>query len=165
MNETETTHIETPTIADETLVIERDGTTITEAETAEQSAELQAQRVADEQKSQEEAVRISAGLKEKSEKVTVQKQKPSDRVTFFSETTKLGVTWPFGPGVEKGVRWTGYGLSGIFTAVENWGYMQLKKHQKFISDWIPFIGPWLVAKAKPAETWRQQDMKVGSKKK
>lgn len=149
---------------DETLVIERGGATISEAETVEQRALLEAQRVADEARSQEEAVRISAGLKEKGE-VEVKERPSSGRATFWGETAKLGATWPVGPGLEKGARQIGYGLSGIFHAVENWGYLQLKKHEKFLGTWLPFIGPWLVAKAKPEETWRQKDIKMEAKKK
>lgn len=149
---------------DETLVIERGGATISEAETVEQRALLEAQRVADEARSQEEAVRISAGLKEKPAKVEIKERPSSGRATFWGETAKLGATWPVGPGLEKGARQIGYGLSGIFHAVENWGYLQLKKHKVFLGTWLPFIGPWLVDKAKPTETWRQQDIKAAAAK-
>lgn len=167
MNESEATTRQegTETKDDETLVIEKGVTTISEAETVEQRAELEAQRVADEARSQEEAARISAGLKEKPGKVEINERPSSGRATLLGETAKLGATWPVGPGVEKTVRWTGYGLSAIFAGVENWGYLQLKKHKVFLGTWLPFIGPWLVDKAKPTETWRQQDIKAGSKKK
>ncbi len=129
-----------------------------------QRAALEQKMVEDQARAEKKALEVSAGLKRKWDKskpvITLDKPR-SQGDEMLSGLAKLGATWPVGPGAEKGMKQVGYGLSGIFTAIENAGHDALKKSEKYWK-WIPFVGAWLGAK--PEKSWKEKDEEEAKKK-
>lgn len=133
-----------------------------EGESFARRAAIEEQMAKSRAESEEEALRVSAGIKSKREKPLIRVvEPPSPGSEVMGGLGKLAVGWPLGPLPEKVIKQVGYGLSGLFTAIENAGHDALKKSEKFWK-WIPGIGTWLGSK--PEKSWKEQDEEAAKKK-
>jgi hypothetical protein len=127
-------------------------------------AKLEEEMAKELERSEEEADRITAGLKriKSKDKPIILSNAPSKQTSgTVRRVVGLGVSWPFGQGIYHTGKLVGMGLSSVFTAMEKAGQETLQKF-KFL-NWVPLIGPWLLNK--PDESWAEKAKKEEEEKK
>ncbi|MBI4713900.1 hypothetical protein HY771_01820 [Candidatus Uhrbacteria bacterium] len=119
-------------IDEETPEIEGEEFGSSEDESAQRREVLNSAMVEDRARSEEEAVRLAAGLKKKEEpaKVRVVERPPSQQGKFWGGLAKLGVSWPFGRGVEKAAKGVAMWWDDFFSSIEKAGTDEIKKYWK-----------------------------------
>lgn len=143
-----------------------DAATVSEEERLKQQAAFEEAKMTDAVKSEEEALRLSASLREgnkekpKVTEIRVTHESPSKTWRTTKDLTQLGVTGvvPLGG---KIVKQGGYGLSAFFAGIEKAGQQALKKFGWL--KWVPFLGNWLTKE--PEKTWKEKEQDEEAAKK